>query len=242
MTVLRGLPYSIVVHVVLLAVVIVYGAHVPAPPLKPQHLIRVRLSQLPARQAAPAEQPASEPQLEQSEEPPPETATEPKQEPPEPEPRKVPEKQPQQKEVPPREQTAPKPVDKPPSEPAATQQAAEQTPASSEGPGEPILSGTDEPFPFAWYLDIVKSRITRHWNPAQIGIREGSERSCAVHFVIESSGAVTRTTLVSSSGIPLLDREGLRAVQAAHPLPPLPRGFASRSLGVTFVFLLRSGP
>jgi TonB family protein len=218
----RGLPYSLIVHLLVLAGVVLFGAHVPAPNLKPQRVISVRMvhPEKPKPQQAEPEQQVKAP------------------EPKPPEPKPVPQKQPDQKSVKPEPE---EPEQKEEPEPEPEQKPAEALDEAALSSGEPTISGTDEPFPFAWYLDIVKGRITRNWNPTQLGIREGSERTCAVHFVIERSGAVTRATLVQSSGIALLDREGLRAVQAAHPLPPLPNAFASRSLGVTFVFHLRSG-
>jgi TonB family protein len=50
---------------------------------------------------------------------------------------------------------------------------------------------------------------------------------------------VTAAIVVESSGIAVLDREALRAVQTSHPLPPLPRGFPGTRLGITFIFTTR---
>jgi protein TonB len=225
----RGMPYSLVLHLAALVMIVLYGAHVPSPPLRPQQVFRVRTVQLDKPQASsPENQRQAEPEAVQAVEPP------------TPEPQKVPAKQPEKKTVKPepKEKEKPKP---PPTKP----REQESAPTTQKVPdlgnaAEHGIAGTDEPFPFAWYLDIVKGIITRNWNPPQLGIREG-ERTCAVHFVIERTGAITRVTLAQSSGIALLDREGIRAVQAAQTLPPLPAAFASRSLGITFVFHLRSG-
>jgi protein TonB len=224
----KGLPYSIAIHLVALVVTVVYGAHVAAPQIEPRRVFRVRLQELPRPAEPPPEMPAAETTAE------PEPAPQP---PPDPEPRHVPEKPPETVKAPP--EPEPEPPRPEPEEPA--EEAASTVEAPTPATTAPAVSGTDEPFPFAWYLEIVRGRVTRQWNPPQVGMRDGAERTCAVHFFIERGGAVSRATIVQSSGIALLDRAGLRAVQAAHPLPPLPREFASRSLGVTFVFHLRSG-
>jgi protein TonB len=224
----RGLPYSVALHLMALILIVVYGAYVPPPPLQQQQLIRVHLRELPEPAAATPEpvqvqvEPVAEP------EPAP---------PPEPEPQKVPEKQPEKTRVKPEPEAAPQRVAEKPA------RSSESAPAEVTAPPgqEAAVSGTDEPFPFAWYLEIIRGRIARQWNPPQVGMRDVAERACAVHFFVERGGAVTRATIVRSSGIALLDRAGLRAVQAAHPLPPLPREFASGALGVTFVFHLKSG-
>lgn len=228
----RGLPYSLVLHVVVLVVTVVYGAHVTSPPLQPRRLIKVRLVELPQPEVAPPpERPIeTEPVIEPVPEPPPPE--------PEPEPRHVPEPEPKDVEVEPEAEAEPPPE---PEQKVQESEPADQKTVVTDTIGEePTISSTDEPFPFGWYLRIVKQQITRHWNPPLVGMRDVTERTCAVHFVIERGGGVTRATIVSSSGITLLDRAGLRAVQAAHPLPPLPREFGSRSLGITFVFHSKS--
>jgi TonB family protein len=102
--------------------------------------------------------------------------------------------------------------------------------------------GTDQPFPFAWYLTLVEGHISRNWNPTQLGFAGQVERGCVVHFVIQENGAIAEAVVEETSGVALYDREALRAVTVANPLPPLPRGFGARSLGVSFIFTLRAGP
>jgi len=203
----------------------VYGAHVNPPTIEPKQIIRVRLTEAPPQQTAH--------QIE-TEVIPEEKPSPPKPEPPPEEPKMVPEKKPEEKKVP-----EPKEIEPQQPEPEDTDASAD--PAATLLPEGPTASSTDEPFPFAWYLTVVEGRVSSHWQPRQLGFRDSSERSCVVHFFIERGGAITRATLVQGSGVALFDREALRAVQAAHPLPPLPTKFAARSLGVTFVFTLRSG-
>jgi TonB family protein len=226
----KGLPFSLIIHAILLVGTFVYGAHVNPPPIQQRQIIKVHLTQALPRQTAPEVEPEIIPD-EVEPAPPPEP------EPPEPEPRKVPEKLPEEEKVAEPVETEPeKPSPDPPAE-----ETSEPAPALTELPEGPKASSTDEPFPFAWYLNLVEGRISRHWKPRQLGFSQSGARSCAVHFFVERGGAITRVTLVQESGVSLFDREAVRAVQAAHPLPPLPTKFASRSLGVTIVFTLRSG-
>ena len=97
--------------------------------------------------------------------------------------------------------------------------------------GGPLAGGTDEPFPFDWYLALVQERISRNWNPIA-----AAQRACAVHFFIQGDGRIVGAELSESSGEPLFDREALRALSATDRLPPLPAGFGARALGVTFYF------
>jgi len=210
----RGLPYSILIHVVTLMVVIAYGNSVSTPTLKPERIFRVRITQAPAVQTTAPEQPPV--QVEQ----PPEIVT------PEPQPKTPPKLEPKQVPEKPREQPKPEQPEKQP---------------APELPAGPSVSSTDEPFQFAYYLTLIEGRITRHWNPRQLGFRESSQRSCVVHFLIDRSGYISQVTLTTPSGVALFDREALRAVQAAQPLPPLPPKYTARSLGVNFVFTLESG-
>ena len=64
----------------------------------------------------------------------------------------------------------------------------------------------------------------------------GSGVEATVHFRILRDGTVESIELVSSSGYNSFDLAALRALQAAAPLPPLPRGYREGELGVTLIF------
>lgn len=236
---LRGLPFSIMVHLTALALLATWGGQVRQPPLKPQRVMRVQIARPPVEQppvSEPIAEPEPAPQQPQPDPPsrplperppvvlPPKDVPreEPRREPPQPLPEPRPAPQPQQQE----------PAPAPPSE---TQQPEPSAPA-----GGPTISGTDVDFPFAWYLSRVEGIIARQWNPRQLGFREGTSRTCVVHFMIDRNGQVSQVTLVRSSRVSLFDREALRAVKTGR-LPPLPPRFPHRALGVTFIFTLESG-
>ncbi|MHB8078945.1 MAG: TonB family protein [Candidatus Krumholzibacteriia bacterium] len=244
---LRSLPWSLAGHVALLAMLAAFGGSVAPPRAEPHSAIRVRIGGGPpgargvqARQSVPGvtaarEGPASPPK-------------------PQPGTRRLP-------------AAAKKPVqahEKKPVGPTAKGLAPDRPSAQAAGPGQPGVAGaigksggsggtggsgtgasaggTDQPFPFAWYLTLVEGHISRNWNPSLLGFGAQAARGCVVHFVILENGAITEPTVEEPSGVALYDREALRAVTAANPLPPLPRGFGARSLGVSFIFTLKATP
>lgn len=226
---MRGLPYSLAVHTIALVLVFLFGNHVSRRPMEPPRSIRVKMVHLP--QTRPVEEPEPEPAIrtpqprETQPELPPKEVPEPKPEPKKPEPEK-PQVEPRQPEP----------------EPEPEVQPDEPEPADVNRPVSlgPSVQGTDSDFPFAWYLARVEGLIARSWNPRQLGFGKRALVSCAVHFQVAKGGAVSRVTLLSSSGTGVFDREALRAVQTTR-LPPLPPQYSGSSLGVTFIFNLEPG-
>ena len=241
---LRSLPWSLAGHVALLAALAVFGGSVTPPRPETRSAIRVRIGGGPPgsrgaqslRPAPAREEPAAPPK-------------------PQPGTRRLPvaEKKPAQTTAqktarPAAKGLAPeRPLDKQalaPGDPGAA--GATGRTGGSGGTGTlgtgASAGGTDQPFPFAWYLTLVEGHISRNWNPTQLGFGGQAERGCVVHFVIQEDGAIAEAIVEETSGVALYDREALRAVTAANPLPPLPRGFGARSLGVSFIFTLRAGP
>jgi TonB family protein len=247
--VLRSLPWSLAGHVALLAALAVFGGSVTPPRPEPRSAIRVRIGGGPpgsrgaaSRASSPIVAPArNEPVA-----------------PPKPQPgtRRLPvaEKKPAQ--------TTAKQTARPVAKGLAPERTLDKTPAPAPG-GQggagatgrtggtagtgglgtgASAGGTDQPFPFAWYLTLVEGHISRNWNPTQLGFGSQVERGCVVHFVIQENGAIAEAIVEETSGVALYDREALRAVTVANPLPPLPRGFGARSLGVSFIFTLRAEP
>ncbi len=234
----RGLPVSILIHILTLGLILVFGNSVNQRQFEVPQTIGVRLVELPKVPLRTVEKVD-----------PVEIAEQPK---PKPEPRV-------QEELPPKELPKPKPDPKPeikpeqpkeiipPQEPSeeTTANPLEATPEMPDAAGTALASGasvagTDANFPFAWYLSVMEGQVARNWNPAQMGFRNNSGVSCVLHFTIQRSGAVSQVTLTRSSGIGVYDREALRAVQSTR-LPQLPGDFGSKTLGVTMTFNLESG-
>lgn len=248
---LRSLPWSLAGHVALLAALAVFGGAVTPPRPEPRSAIRVRIGGgppgsrgAPSRALSPLAPPARN-----------EPAASPK---PQPGTRRLPVAA--KKPAPTSAKQTARPVAKGLAPTRPLDKAAAPAPASGGrgaagatdrnggtggigglGTGA-SAGGTDQPFPFAWYLTLVEGHISRNWNPTQLGFGGQAERGCVVHFVIQENGTIVEASVEESSGVALYDREALRAVTVANPLPPLPRGFGARSLGVSFIFTLRAGP
>jgi TonB family protein len=233
----RGLPWSVLLHLVALGALAAWGGHVPQPPLEPHRVLKVQLARMPAAapqvsQAAPEPEPEPViPEVEPTPPSPPKEAVLP--------PKEIPEPVERTPDPPARTEPDPVPV-KPDTEPAAQPDETPETDAPPVASGPASVSKTDVDFPFAWYLNSVEGIVARNWRPRQLGFREGSSRNCMVHFMIGRGGQISQVTLVRSSGVALFDREALRAVKSAR-LQPLPAKFPHQALGVTFVFTLESG-
>jgi TonB family protein len=238
----RGLPFSILLHLLGLSLLAAFGTYVPQPPLEPRRILRVQLAKMPEAEpqvTQPAPEPETQPSIEL-----PEPQAEAPQRRPEPEPQLPPKEVPEivREEAKPAAEPDPEPevAPPPPREDPPAEAAPESLPAAVPVAAGPALSGTDVDFPFAWYLNRVEGIVSGKWNPRQLGFREGSARRCVVHFMVGRRGDVSKVTLVESSGVDLFDREALRAVKASR-LPPLPAKFTANQLGVTFIFTLQSG-
>ena len=232
----RGLPYSILLHVLGMVLVILYGNFVARNPVQPPQSIPFRMVYESPRQ--PDRERAATP-----EESPPETVEQ--ETPPDTErPEAVP-------DLPPKEVPEEKPVVEDDPEPEAVDSRVKEDPQPrgedpsdvQEEPGGtagvtgPAVGAVDSDFPFAWYVQRMESLMAANWNPPQLNFGKRSRYVCQVHFIIARNGLVSGVTLSSSSGVGVFDREALRTAQTTR-LPPLPPQYRGSSLGVTFHFTL----
>ncbi|MBA4377182.1 MAG: hypothetical protein C0395_00710 [Gemmatimonas sp.] len=217
----RALPASLLLHVLFIAALLLFGSQVVRQPLPRQRAISVRLAELPdprpqVQVARP--QPAAEPVVRPAVVP------------------KAAEKKP-----------AAKPAAKPTAKPAAPDRepapAADAAPAQA-GPAAatPRLGADVTVAPqYQYYLDLLEQRIARNWQPRKLGFRSGAPVTCSIHFQVEQDGRISRPTVSAGSGVPLMDREALRAVEAVGTFLPIPAGMAGRGIGITYIFTLTAG-
>lgn len=144
----------------------------------------------------------------------------------------------------------PKPKPKKP-EPKAESPSKDSAPSKSipaaAKPGTSSKTGSgskvrvdDKDFRFAYYLEIIKERISGNWSPPPAaGSPEGVIST--VYFKISRDGRITDIKIEESSEFDLFDRSAMRAVSLSSPLPPLPAGFRGNWLGVHFEFEQKSG-
>ena len=170
------------------------------------------------------------------EEPPPAPAPEPEPEPP---PEEPPPDVPVLAEEKP-EEPAPEPAPPPPPpEPAPEPRPRLERPfqrtrtvddslAGSDDAEAPVVGYDAEDFTYAYYTTRLVAAIRARWTRPPI---DGVE--AIVRFRIASDGTVSELQLIESSGVTRFDNAGLRAIELASPVPPLPRSFRKPSLGVT---------
>src|SRR5262245_8892804 len=118
--------------------------------------------------------------------------------------------------------------------------AGEESPGAT-GPAPGSAAGTagigglkldQADFKYPYYIERMVTIISLNWfKPAQI-----VQVNPIVHFEIERDGTVTDARIVTSSGLPFVDRAALRAVIASSPLPPLPAEYGGLHLGIQVVF------
>lgn len=207
----------------------------PEPPPSPQEATEP--SPPPAKQAAPIQAPAP---------PVPEPAPAPKKAvrkatPP---PRPSGPSKPVKGSSPPRRQTSPPPKKAPssaggPSVPEAKPAgegaggAAPRDEAGRAAAGPPMV--LDSPFPYPWYLDLIRRRVSAGWLKPSVAGR--LQQGTVVYFRVLPDGRLGLVEVERSSGLEIYDLSGLRAVQSVGRLPPLPTGFREDHLGVHFEFI-----
>jgi TonB family protein len=127
----------------------------------------------------------------------------------------------------------PEPEPPPPQEAGSAETEEESAPnvgPAREGPA--TVQGLDDPtFTYGYYVDRMLSLIRARWQRPPVG----GDVEVVVHFRILRNGHVDQVRIVTPSGIDAFDLAGLRAIQAASPLPPLPQGYRKSSLGVTLI-------
>lgn len=161
---------------------------------------------------------------------PPEPEPEPEEEKPAPEP-VVPEELPEPEPVVPVKDETP--------EPAVEESAGEETTETEMEAVTPEASvqmsapaGVDD-----YYLAMVQRKIGRRWEPTAAMARGQSGVKTVVAFRIGPAGEVMFPEVVETSGLSVFDRQALRAVLGANPLPKPPPRFARTGLSIRFTFV-----
>lgn len=86
------------------------------------------------------------------------------------------------------------------------------------------------------YLGLVQSKIGRRWLPSAASTAGRPVLEAIVSFRISASGEIQEPTIFQGSGLSVYDREALRAVVEANPLPAPPARFRTGGLNIQFSF------
>jgi periplasmic protein TonB len=89
---------------------------------------------------------------------------------------------------------------------------------------------------YGWYVQAVRNRISSNWLTSTLSPNMITSHKVYVEFDIRRDGTITDVKLAESSGIPELDRTGLRAVYASNPLGPLPPDYSGDRVTVNVYF------
>ena len=123
----------------------------------------------------------------------------------------------------------------PSSESTEPEPAAPTSPASGETGGSSAeVRAVD--FPFAWYLNVLRTRITDSWDPPGESLLTGRDNKVTVSFRVYRDGRVSDVRVGGSTNTPGLDASARRAVERAQPFPPLPDAYVGESLEVSVRF------
>jgi protein TonB len=75
---------------------------------------------------------------------------------------------------------------------------------------------------YVTYVTRIRQSIEVEWQYPEVAKRYGLQGKLALEFTILGNGQLQGLRLTRSSGSALLDEEGLRAIKAAAPFPPIP--------------------
>lgn len=117
-------------------------------------------------------------------------------------------------------------------EEASGKHAAAQSGAAGAKEGVAVAAATQQEFSkFAWYLDRIRNKISRNWNPPP----DSKDAKVRVIFSINRSGWVGIVTLVEdeSKGTFGFKQAGVRAVRSSNPFPALPDEFPKQSAEIS---------
>jgi colicin import membrane protein len=99
--------------------------------------------------------------------------------------------------------------------------------------GAGTAASVEGDFPFQWYLTAVQRKVYEQWTQPMSAL---PGQKAVIVFEIARTGEVTRARIEKTSGDAAYDLAALRAVTAAHPLPPLPPEFKGSVIRVHFGF------
>ena len=104
------------------------------------------------------------------------------------------------------------------------------------GGGDGSGSGSGGYFPYAYYIDLLRSRISSSWYNSLVAPGLKGKYVAAVYFIVHRDGSIGDLRLENPSGISSLDLSARRAIENAAPFAPLPPDFPSQYLIVHFEF------
>jgi TonB family protein len=104
------------------------------------------------------------------------------------------------------------------------------------GFGESYGGGTLANFPYMYYVNEIRSRISNNWQTSLIRSGTTGNDFAEVRFRIFRNGRISEPVILRSSGNQTMNSSAIRALRNASPFPPLPRGYTDEYLIVRLFF------
>ena len=76
---------------------------------------------------------------------------------------------------------------------------------------------------YGWYVKQIRDIVSSNWQKNLVNPNVRAANRVIIQFTIQRNGRITNESIKKSSGIPSLDRSGIRAIKASR-FPPLPGG------------------
>ncbi len=95
---------------------------------------------------------------------------------------------------------------------------------------------TEKSAAYSTYRQTVKESIVRAWKYPEGAIEGKEQGKVDVEFTIQKNGNLQDVQILRSSGFSDLDREAIRAVDAASPFNPIPDQIELDQLSIRFTF------
>ena len=92
---------------------------------------------------------------------------------------------------------------------------------------------------FGAYARILRDMVASKWRTTDIAASIRTAPQVIVTFTLHRDGSASNVHVTQSSGMPALDRSGVRAILDAAPFPKLPPQFPKDQTDIDFVFELK---
>lgn len=89
---------------------------------------------------------------------------------------------------------------------------------------------------YAWYVEIVRRKVSENWLKYEIDPRISAARRVYITFDIKRNGQPDNVQVEQSSGVPSLDISAVRALQRIDTFGPLPSDYSGSKVSVEFWF------
>jgi periplasmic protein TonB len=107
--------------------------------------------------------------------------------------------------------------------------------AGNPGQDNPVnVNGGDFGSRFPWYVDVIRRKTAQNWLQREVAPGTPGGSRVYISFVVSRDGSPSQIRMAQTSGSPTLDSSCLRAVQRVDTYGPLPPGYSSSTLSVSY--------